>query len=55
MNLTEFAKKYGVTKERIRQLVFLGRIPAVKEGKEWSIINDVPYPKTYKPWGSKKS
>jgi hypothetical protein len=55
MNLTEYAIKHVVTKERIRQLVFLGRIPgAKKKGKEWVIPDDAPYPKKHSPWGLKK-
>jgi hypothetical protein len=54
MNLTEYAKKHRVTKERIRQLVAMGRITAVKEGKEWFIPKNTPYPKTHVPWGLKK-
>ena len=54
MNLTEFADKHSVSTERIRQLVAMKRIPAVKKSKEWIIPDGTLYPKRHIPWGFKK-
>jgi len=54
MNMTEFAKKNRITKERVRQLIAMGRVKAIKKGHEWFIPKNTSYPKMYRPWGLKK-
>jgi hypothetical protein len=48
MNVNEAARKWGVTPQRVRQLLVEGRVAGAVRPDAWSIPDDAPVPERKK-------
>lgn len=54
LNTSGYARKHGVTRERVRQWIFEKRLRAKRSGGVWMINSNEPRPKKRCPWDGKR-